>query len=52
MFMRMQQLDVAGKIVGRKAASVLRTVPLNANITVLVLVLVIIPTISGVALIA
>jgi hypothetical protein len=52
MFTRMQQLEVAGKIVGRKAASVLHAVRLNANISVLVLVLVIIPTISGVALIA
>ena len=48
----LQQLEVAGMNASRKAASVLRTVPLKANIAlVLVLVLVIIPT-SGVALIA
>jgi len=52
MFKHLQQLEVAGNNVGRKAATDLHTVPLKANIALLVLVLVIIPTISGVALIA
>ena len=49
----LQQLDIARRNAGRKAALELRAVELKANIVVLlVLVLVVIPTISGVALIA
>ena len=49
----LQQLDSRITTAGRKAGAVVRCVPLKANIAlVLVLVLVIIPTLSGVALIA
>ena len=48
----LQQLEVATQNAVRKTAVSLRTVSLKANISVLVLVLVIIPTISGVTLIA
>ena len=49
----LHQLDARLTTAGRKADVALRSVPLKANIAlVLVLVLVIIPTLSGVALIA
>ena len=52
MSMHMQQLDSRLTTAARGADVAVRSVPLNANIALLlVLVLVIIPTLSGVALI-
>jgi hypothetical protein len=49
----LQQLDTCLRTAGREAGKAVRRVPLKANnALVLVLVLVIIPTLSGVALIA
>jgi len=49
----LQQLDLRSQTAAKKAGVAVTRVPLNANkVVLLVLVLVIIPTISGVALIA
>lgn len=52
MSMHLQQLNVRSKLVRRLAGAVVRPPLLKANSTLLLLVLVIIPTLSGVALIA
>ena len=48
----LQQLDARIRSADRKAAVAVRTIPLNANIVLILVLLAILPTLSGVVLIA
>jgi hypothetical protein len=52
MFKQLQQFDAATKSAGHKAPVAVSEVLLNANIALLLILALIIPTLSGVALVA